>query len=275
MMPMDPIAHRARDDEWDGALALIEAETRTILDRVDASPALSRYVLAKGIGNYVYPLAGWIADPVRRRTAGLAFTLHCMGTKLFDDIIDADTCFSGSELLATGHEMLMTSLGHLSSIQGQETFITLYNRRWPEIWKVVRGEPTRRIDTLGDWLATAHVKCGCILAFYAEVAAILGGHPQQVPTVRAAIEPLGTVFTALDDFRDAANGTEDHANLKVLILRGTIGRESARAALLKAAAQFRTGLDAARPAFPFGDRFGFHIDICLQALERPDISIRR
>ena len=222
------------------------SETGKVLDdivrRSGSCQEMYSWMTSTNITRTIYTMAGWIENPEVRRKVGLAYSLHCWSLLLMDGVIDNDLGFPPAQLAAAAHEALRASLLRLEQLNVVDAIYDLLAERHAVVWKRVKDEPTSAIRSLEEWTELAHVKAGWLLESYARMSLKICGREEDADEVAALVAPLGVIFTALDDARDAYKSSEAHANLKSLIISGVIDREAAVRAIGSAVGAYEKGV---------------------------------
>jgi len=258
--------------EWGDAARDAETAARKLMAEVDTPEALIETICAKKFAKYIYPMAAWVEDSARRRAVGTAFVIHCWGVKLLDDIIDDDTGYRHPDLAVAGIRLYEHAASILASQELSDAFFRLSRAKLPAIWRHLKKEPDTTLTSLEEWDASSRVKCGHIMAFYAQLGNELNARPADGGIIHAAIEPLGIVYTAIDDIRDVGNAKEEHANLKAMIQKGYVDRSDAIVMLDDASNEFEANIAAAPPSFNFLDYFRDDINKCRRWLNDPAMA---
>lgn len=259
--------------EWQMAERVHTDMALRLLTQFECPKSMEGYVLSrKGFVRWVYPMSGWIPQSDIRYIAGSAFAMHSLGMKLLDDIIDADTQFSPSDLLV-GYQFCNQACTELASIGAIDEFLSIYNEFWPDIWRHVKKEPGAVYSKLSEWIDSSYSKCGRLLHSYAAVASLIIDRPEITSRLEPAFRAMGVILTLLDDLRDYESPAEQHANVRRMIERGVVTRSDVEAVLEGAASQLIHCLKVFPPTFPVNAAYLDAIRKCRAALKRTDMAV--
>ncbi len=200
----------------------------------------------------------WVRDPRVRADLGAGVSIHAVGVKLIDDLIDDDQPLSprdqifGVQLLSVGTTLLAS---HERPVEVLKTLEDDYRDIWrQEIVEVAAPRPT----TVESWIAAARIKAGVMLANYAAVNCLAGGVPELVGPAREFGEALGVLYMIGDDAVDFAEIHERDGNLAHLVASGAVDVTDVAAAIDewrdRAVAAARQG-DPVCDLVPFFDHF--------------------
>jgi hypothetical protein len=165
----------------------------------------------------------WVRDPRARADLGAGVSIHAVGVKLIDDLIDDDQPLSprdqifGVQLLAAGTTLLA---GRDRPVEVLKTLEDDYRDIWrQEIVEVSAPRPT----SVESWIAAARIKAGVMLANYAAVNCLAGGAPEMLAPARQFGEALGVLYMIGDDAVDFDEIDERDGNLAHLVRSGAVG----------------------------------------------------
>ena len=258
--------------EWATATKRLDSEVSALMEALGITETCTRYINSvRGFPKYIYPLAAWVPNAEIRLKLGVAFSLHCFGVKLLDDIVDDDTFCSPRDLVI-GSEFCNRAYVILTEIDATSAFFSLYTRYWSEITPHLRSERLRPIRTVEEWKTGATLKCGRILRFYAHVGAVYSGKHRRFLSVGNAIESMGVVYTLLDDIRDQNNPAEQDSNIVALINKGLISLDDVRN-LLEASAETASQIVSEDRFFPIEARYFSDIEKVRNALHSSPIRV--
>ncbi|MEV0264669.1 Moenomycin biosynthesis protein MoeN5 [Streptomyces sp. NPDC050617] len=207
--------------EWDEAYAYIKEELTGLLTALDASAELTGYLL--GLRGYLrspYLLTVWTPGRAARRRLACDLTLHGLGMKLFDDLLDLDTDQDRYEL---GYCLMLW-----------QTATRRLARRAPDALRVLevledgfarvgpgqvraKHRPARDLDR---WWADADRYSGSFQGCYGRLAAVAGGVPEAADHAHAFAHGFGMVTMVADDLQDYRLKGERDGNLGHLLLTG-------------------------------------------------------
>jgi hypothetical protein len=239
------------DRESGRALHLMLVAADEVMDDMEISQSMREYVhRRKGTARKLYPAAAWVRDPALRLKLGTASCLHCLGLKLLDDIIDADTPYDNRELIV-GTEFCTKAYVMMNEVGVLPAFFQDYRQVWMPQLRHVTKEPTTPIHTIGEWERSTNLKAGEVIACYARFCFAAEGRLADFVTVRPVFRALGIMFTIINDYTGRQKPTEQHANLFALIARGLIRQDAVVALMNRSYSDFLQGISALPPQFDF------------------------
>jgi len=239
------------DTESRSALDLMMYEANDVMERMGVSQELVTYVgKRRGTTRKLYPAAAWLRDPKLRLQLGTASCLHCLGIKILDDIIDADTPYANRELMV-GTELCGRAYEMMASHDVLQKFFLDYSDRWMPLWRHVTKEPVTDIVDLAAWERSTNAKAGDIIAFYAHFALAVDGRLDLFENVRPALRGLGVMFTVVNDYTGRDKPTEAHSNLFALMAAGRIDPDDVVELMEEYYRRFEEGIAATPPELNF------------------------
>jgi hypothetical protein len=245
--------------EMDASQARVVDRCLTELTSLGMSPQGLDFVRdLQGYPRTPYYTTLWVRDPRARADLGAGVSIHAVGVKLIDDLIDDDQPLSprdqifGVQLLSVGTTLLA---GRERPVEVLRTLEEDYRDIWrQEIVEVAAPRPT----TVESWIAAARIKAGVMLANYAAVNCLAAGLPELVPTAREFGEALGVLYMIGDDAVDFDDIDERDGNLAHLVASGAVELAEVVAAIDewrgRAVAAVRQG-DPVCDLVPFFDHF--------------------
>ncbi|WP_147127642.1 class 1 isoprenoid biosynthesis enzyme [Shimia ponticola] len=252
--------------EWRAVADHVQERVETLL--IDAGLSQQIITYARGLGGYhrvPHCCAAWIKDPETRIRVGSNFCIHMIGLKFLDDIIDDDAPVQSRELVF-GSAICDFATQELLTVSPLSNPLADFEKQWIPIWKTVLAEPVNPAQNLVEWEQLARRKAGNWLSRYTDVTANLLCDAQLKPVLHRIFESFGVIYQISDDLRDFQAGTDDDANLVVLIDGSAQKAQEALALLEDYVATFRLGMKTHPPALDFAWRVERVIETAEEAL---------
>ncbi|MFI9202971.1 Moenomycin biosynthesis protein MoeN5 [Streptomyces sp. NPDC053048] len=207
--------------EWDEVHDCIRERLQGLLAGWDASLHLTEYLL--GLRGYLrspYLLTVWTPCPRTRRELAWELTLHGLGMKLFDDLLDLDTDHDRYEL---GYCLLMWHTATRRLAHRTPDAVRLLEVLEREFVRIGTGQvraKRRPACDLAQWWSDAEHYSGSFQGCYALLAALAGDVPEAAEHARTFGHSFGMITMVADDLQDYRLKGEREGNLGHLLLTG-------------------------------------------------------
>jgi hypothetical protein len=209
--------------EWNDEVKDVEGKSIAgaleLLEDMEVSKDALRYVSSlTEYARKLYLATLWIPDKKQRHEIGTQICIHGIGIKLLDDIMDHDSSMDVREQIL-GVYLTQVATANLCRIANGTQLMDWIKADYKNIWNKQLVELKSPPSDLDTWLQIAKAKTGQFLGCYATVACLAADRSKSIDNARAAMEAIGVLYTAKDDFEDYGKPDEGDGNI-VNVLRG-------------------------------------------------------
>jgi hypothetical protein len=248
--PFSTPAAIAFQTEWSRAAKTVRTEAIGIVQSLGCSEALIAYLGSMNIYPRIpYLTASWIADQELREQLGMAISLHAIGLKLLDDLVDADSDLPVSDL-GTGHVLTCAATSRFHEATGGKLLVGNL-AAWMPVYRHVIHEPLTHVEDLQHWVDGARLKS--LLYLYVE-ALYRERRPEACDDLREAFELFAALGQVVDDYKDR-EGMCEPGNLILMIADGRVSPSEALAWVEGARQRIRAIFARFTPDFGCADFF--------------------
>lgn len=220
---MNPQSDAARfHEEWARTENAVRDRCAASLTRLGMSPPALAYVLGlKAYHRLPYLFALWVRDEEKRRHIAVYLCVHCVGTKLLDDIVDADQPYSPVDQVLGAH-LMHEAVSSLCRLADPLAILDVCDTDHLALWQGMIREMRHPADSFATWMEHTRIKCGLLFASYITLACRAGRADEAITAGRTFGDAFGNLIQIADDLGDYSRLGERGGNLGHLLATGAV-----------------------------------------------------
>lgn len=169
-------------------------------------------------------MANWTLESDKRLAAAEHMIVHCIGLKMYDDMIDGDQAVSNFDMTAGSH-LMMDAVHGLRNLAGDCRVVDVFLENYRDIYRSITLHRGRQlVSTLEQWIESASVQGGKVFECYAVAACMVSGNESSIAAARRFSDGFGKIIVMYDDFVDFLDTNETDGNIAHLYQIGKSSR---------------------------------------------------
>lgn len=194
-------------------------------------------------------MANWTIERDKRLAAAELMIVHCVGLKMYDDMIDGDQAVSNFDMTGGVHLMSHAIRG-LTSLAQDGAVSDLFLENYGEIWRSITVYKGRQsVSSLEQWIESASVQGGKVFECYAAAACMISRNKSSIAAARRFTDGFGKIIVMYDDFVDFLEEDEIDGNIAHLYQTGKVSRDGILDVLEQARSDALAGIATSRCAY--------------------------
>jgi hypothetical protein len=194
-------------------------------------------------------MANWTIEREKRLVAAEQMIIHCVGLKMYDDMVDGDQAVSNFDMTGGVH-LMSHAIHNLTRLAKDGEIVDLFLENYGEIWKSITQYRGRQsVSTLEEWIESASIQGGKVFECYAVAACMVSGSKSSIEGAKKFSDGFGKIIVMYDDFVDHLEANELDGNIAHLYRIGEASRDAIVEILEQARSDALGGIAASSCAY--------------------------